>query len=141
MSDPEEAPLLVGGRVLDSAAIAAWGRGWLHMEIMTRIAGQLGIALIVPAGVLVEAARRLGPAAAEAVRFAELGSVLVVPLDRAESLALATGGTRYDAIGAELIDATRLHVLTLAEQRGWPIITDDATAYPPGTSVELIPPP
>jgi hypothetical protein len=142
VSDPqEEAPLMVGGRVLDSAAVAAWGRGWLHMEILTRIAGQLGIALLVPAGVLVEAGRRLGPDAAEAARFAELGSVLVVPMDVREALTLASGAARYDAIGEELTNATRLHVLALAEQRGWPIITDDATAYPAGTSVELIPPP
>lgn len=140
MSDPEAPPLLVGGRVLDTGAVMAWCLGWLHMEVLTRIAGQVGIALVVPAGVLVEAGRRLGANAGEVARFADLGAVVVADLNTREALRLATGDARHDVTGAALTSATRLHVLDLAERRGWSIITDDTGPYP-GASVELIPSP
>jgi hypothetical protein len=140
VTDPESPPLLVGGRVLDAGAVVAWCRSWLHMEVLTRIAGQLGIALVVPAGALVEAGRRLGADAVEVVPFVELGPVVVADLDRHRALILATGAARCDTTGAEITAATRLHVIDLARRRDWSIITDDATPYP-GMPIEPIPPP
>jgi hypothetical protein len=140
----EDPDLLVGGRVLDAAAVEAWLRGWHHLHALVEMAGEHGVTLVIPAGAVTEAAWRSANYEDDGALDELLGmsAVVVSPLDR--SLALALG---HPAARVPHHDVVRSHAYALATTREWAIVTDDPEPYQlgragmPDPDVELIPPP
>lgn len=110
----------IGGKVLDSSAVAALDRGRISAITWLTIAGRTGIVLYVPSLALVEvrAVRPgSGPTLADLVGHTQ---VIVEELDTAA--AAAVDGL-LDASG--IFDALAGQVVHVARQRGWPALSDD----------------
>ncbi|WP_194918221.1 hypothetical protein [Catenulispora rubra] len=131
---------LMGGRVLDSSALAQAAAGSLYMRALFETARQRMIQLLVPATALSDAiAETESPAGRELLQLvARFPMVTVKALD--ESDALASGLLRAERLPTASTSAG--HVAFYAAERGWPVVTslpDALRALFPGVEIESLP--
>ncbi|GHH54807.1 hypothetical protein [Streptomyces candidus] len=130
---------MIGGRILDTTALAAAARGSLYMQALLSIAHQRVIPLLAPSTALSDAYASLKPDAAHA-----LSAILRFPLLTVAALDEA------DARGAGLLRSNvdtgagtaAGHVAYLAAARQWPVITgepDRLRALYPDIELEDLP--
>lgn len=125
---------MIGGRVLDAAALVAFAsRASIYAEALVWTAVEEGIVLVVPSSAVAAAwsqpAEKDQPVLDVLLR---LPTTVVDDLDAARARAVgAMGGDPPDA-----------HALLCASDRGWPLVTGDASRYrdsPVGIDIEPLP--
>lgn len=114
---------MIGGRVLDASALVdvATGRS-IYLRSFIRAAVAEGIALVVPATALQDAWAALDPDQRiflDGFEAREVGVAAPLTVEAAHS----AGELGAQARGA--YSTTAAHVVSLALQRGWPVLTAD----------------
>lgn len=111
---------MIGGKVVDSSALAAYARGSVAMDAWLAVAAEVGIVLYLPALVLAEVGAVHADAKPYLTRLLDHPSVIHAELTRAEGQNVA----RLLA-DSKTWDGTAGHVILVARQRGWPVLTTD----------------
>ncbi len=111
---------MIGGKVVDPSALAAHVGGSFAMAAWLAVANELGIVLYVPALAMGEVRAVYPDADALLSRLFAHPSVIHADLTRAEAWEVA----RLLA-ESEGWDGTAGHVILVARQRGWPVLTAD----------------
>jgi hypothetical protein len=124
---------VIGGRVLDATAVAAFARQRsIYLSALVWTATEEDVVLLVPATALVEAGRGLDEHS-RAVLDVLLGLPVTVvetlDADRARAVAVLA-----DEHG---LDVGSAHAVRSALDRGWSIVTADGDRYRPVPSVEI----
>jgi hypothetical protein len=114
---------VIGGKVVDPSALVAYVRGSVAMDSWLAVAKELGIVLYVPALAVIEVRTvcvvypHTDPLLS---RLLEHPSVIHSELSSAEALnviQLLDESQAWDGIAG--------HVILMARQRGWPVLTSD----------------
>jgi predicted nucleic acid-binding protein len=126
---------VIGGRVLDASAIVAFASGdSIYAAALVWTAVEEGIVLVVPSTAI---------AAAWAQLPDKDHPVLEVLLDLPVTVVDNLDATRARAVGAFRGDPLDAHALLCAHDRGYPLITADASRYagirPPGVEIDQLP--
>ncbi|WP_049580897.1 hypothetical protein [Streptomyces sp. SBT349] len=128
----------IGGRILDTSALAAAARGDLFMRALLTTAHEHVIPLLAPATCVADASADLQPFGRDALTaIMRFPLVAFSPLE--ESHAIGSGILRSAHRPAP---TTHGHVAYLAAARQWPVITSDPgplrTLYP-AVMIEAMP--
>lgn len=111
---------MIGGKVIDSSALAAYARGSVAMDAWLAVAAQVGLVLYLPALAMVEV-RAVHPEAEPYLgQLLEHPSVIHAELTRTECRQVA-----QLLAESKTWDGTAGHVILAARQRGWPALTTD----------------
>ena len=126
---------MIGGRVLDASAIVAFASGdSIYAAALVWTAVEEGIVLVVPSTAI---------AAAWAQLPDKDHPVLEVLLDLPVTVVDDLDATRARTVGAFRGDQLDAHALLCAHDRGYPLITADASRYtgvrPPGIEIDQLP--
>ena len=114
---------MIGGKVVDSSALAAYVRGSVAMDSWLAVAKELGIVLYVPALAVIEVRTvcEVYPTSdALLSRLLDHPSVIHSVLSSADALTvirLLDESRAWDGIAGQ--------VILVARQRGWPVLTTD----------------
>lgn len=112
---------VIGGKVADPSALAAYARGdSIALQAWLATASDQGIALAVPSLALAEV-RAVHPDAAEVLsRLLDHPWVVDIYLTRGDAV-------QVDRLlrESQFWDGTAGHVILVARQRGWPVLTTD----------------
>ncbi|MGA5643333.1 hypothetical protein ACPCTN_31905 [Streptomyces cinereoruber] len=113
---------MIGGRILDTTALAAAARGSLYMQALLSVAHQRVIPLLVPSTALSDAYANLKPDAGHALSaIIQFPLLTVAALDEADARG---AGLLRSNVGSEAGTAAG-HVAYLAAARQWPVITGE----------------
>jgi len=114
---------VIGGKVIDSSALAAYVRGSVAMDSWLAVAKELGIVLYVPALAVIEVRTVCAV-------YPHTDTLLARLLDHPSVIhsVLSSADARkvihlLDESGAW--DGIAGHVILMARQRGWPVLTTD----------------
>ncbi|HJT03994.1 MAG TPA: PIN domain-containing protein [Pseudonocardiaceae bacterium] len=114
---------MIGGKVIDSSALAAYVRGSVAMDSWLAVAKELGIVLYVPALAVIEVRTVCAV-------YPHTDTLLARLLDHPSVIhsVLSSADARkvihlLDESGAW--DGIAGHVILMARQRGWPVLTTD----------------
>jgi predicted nucleic acid-binding protein len=126
---------VIGGRVLDASAIVAFAGGdSIYAAALVWTAVEEGIVLVVPSTAI---------AAAWAQLPDKDHPVLEVLLDLPVTVVDNLDVTRARAVGALRGDPLDAHALLCARDRGYPLVTADASRYagirPPEVEIDQLP--
>lgn len=110
---------MIGGKVLDPSALAAQAQGSIGMEAWLAVAKVTGLVLYLPALAVVEAFA-VYPESARLGRLLRYPSVFQAELSRSDAPKVA-----QLLAEAKAWDATAGHVILVARQHGWPVLTAD----------------
>jgi PIN domain-containing protein len=114
---------VIGGKVIDSSALAAYVRGSVAMDSWLAVAKELGIVLYVPALAVIEVRTVCAVYPHTDTLLARLldhPSVIHSVLSSADArkvIQLLDESGAWDGIAG--------HVILMARQRGWPVLTTD----------------
>jgi hypothetical protein len=114
---------VIGGKVIDSSALAAYVRGSVAMDSWLAVAKELGIVLYVPALAVIEVRTvcTVYPTTDTLLsRLLDHPSVIHSVLSSADArkvIQLLDESHTWDGIAG--------HVILVARQRGWPVLTTD----------------
>lgn len=128
--------MLVGGKVLDASAVAAWTSGRLAIQSWVTVAADLGLTLYVPSLACTEV-ETLRPAAA--VLLADLTSSPHVVVGRLEPDDASAVEDLLAQVGT--FDVMAAWVVHVCRQRAWPVLSaDPGRLYriDPDVSVDLL---
>jgi hypothetical protein len=114
---------VIGGKVIDSSALAAYVRGSVAMDSWLAVAKELGIVLYVPALAVIEVRT-------VCTVYPHTDTLLARLLDHPSVIHSVLSSTDarkvihlLDESGAW--DGIAGHVILMARQRGWPVLTTD----------------
>ncbi|MGR6998803.1 hypothetical protein ACU686_12850 [Yinghuangia aomiensis] len=111
---------MIGGRILDTSAIAAAARGNLYMRALLTVAHERLIPLVVPTTALSDAAAELDDRGRHALTaITQFPLVTLAPLTEAD----AVGSGVLRAHHGPGVETTAGHVAYLAAARQWPVVT------------------
>lgn len=112
---------MIGGRVLDAAALVAFAsRTSVYAEALVWTAVEEGLVLVVPSSAVAVAWTQL-----EEKDHLVLDVLLQLPVTVVDDLTAA----RARAVGTWGGDPLDAHALLCASDRGWPLVTGDAARY------------
>jgi hypothetical protein len=122
---------VIGGRVLDASAVIAFAsRTSIYAQALVWTAVEEGIVLVVPSTAVGTAWARL------AEKHHDVLEVLLrLPVTVVDDLT----GVRARAVGELGGDQLDAHALLCARDRGWAVVTGDATRYSGVDGVEIEP--
>jgi hypothetical protein len=124
---------VIGGRVLDATAVAAFARQRsIYLSALVWTATEEDVVLLVPATALVEAGRGLdddGRAVLDVLLGLPVTVVETLDADRARAVAVLA-----DEYG---LDVGSAHAVRSALDRGWSIVTADGDRYRPVAGIEV----
>jgi hypothetical protein len=109
---------VIGGKVLDPSALAAYIQGSIGMAAWLATAKLTGLVLYLPALALIEARAVFPDRASTLNRMLGEAQVVHQELDPADAPKVATLLAQ-----ARVFDATAGHVVLVARQRGWSVLT------------------
>jgi hypothetical protein len=115
---------VIGGRVFDVTAIVDFATARsVYAEALVMTAIEENIVLVVPGAALARAAALI-PAGHELGADVLLGlpCTVVEALDTVQARAV---GSLLQQCGQPSFDVATAHVVLCAQQRGWPVVTDD----------------
>lgn len=110
---------MIGGKVLDPSALAAQAQGSIAMQAWLAVTGPTGLVLYLPELVASEVQavypgnERLG----RLLRFPTVYRAALSPVDASKVARLLAEAKAWDG--------TAGHVILVARQRGWPVLTTD----------------
>ncbi len=120
---------MIGGRVLDASAIVAFCTGRsVYAAALVWTAVEEGIVLVLPSTAVAAAWTQV-----EEKVHSVLEVLLQLPVTVVDDLTAARARA-VGVLGGATLDA---HALLCARDRGWPLVTDDAVAYPAGDGTEI----
>ncbi|MDN5914417.1 MAG: hypothetical protein L0I76_04805 [Pseudonocardia sp.] len=112
---------MIGGRVLDAAAlIAIASRTSVYAQALVWTAVEEGLVLVVPSSAVAGAWSRLTERDHPVIDV-----LLGLPVTVVDDL----DATRARAVGGMGLDPLDAHALLCASDRGWPLVTGDASRY------------
>lgn len=111
---------MIGGKVVDPSALAAYVQGNMAIDAWLAVAKELGIVLYVPALAVAEAHAVFPAAESLLTRLLDHPSVIHAHLSREDAPVVARVLAESRAW-----DGTAGHVILTARQRGWPVLTID----------------
>jgi len=112
---------VIGGKVVDPSALAAYVRGSIAMDAWIAVAAQTGMVLYLPALPVAEVRAVYPDAESDLTDFLAYPSVVYAELSRVEATKVAGFLAESRAW-----DGTAGHVILVARQRGWPVLTTDS---------------
>jgi hypothetical protein len=127
---------VIGGKVVDPSALAAHVAGSFAMATWLAVAKELSIVLYVPALAMAEVPAVYPDAEAVLSRLSAHPSVIQADLSRAQAREVARLLAESGAW-----DGTAGHIILVARQRGWPVLTADPSrlrAIDPDLDLELL---
>lgn len=111
---------MIGGKVVDPSALAAYVRGSVAMDAWTATAAQMGMVLYLPTLAAVELRAVHPELEHELARFLAYPSVFQAGLSQQDAPKVAQLLAESRAW-----DATAGHVVLVARERGWPVLSAD----------------
>jgi hypothetical protein len=131
---------LIGGRVLDTSALADFATGKsVYAQALVWLAVEQGIVLAVPTGALLKAWSTVPPSAHQ-----PLAVLLGLPVTVTEDLdaVAAREAGLMSTRSSDEVSLTARHVAWSARRRGWPVVTAEAEALhavDPELDIERLP--
>lgn len=110
---------MIGGKVLDPSALAAQAQGSIAMETWLAVSAPTGLVLYLPELAAAEA-QAVYPGNERLGRLLRFPTVYRADLSRTDAPQVARLLTETKAW-----DGTAGHVILVARQRGWPVLTTD----------------
>jgi hypothetical protein len=110
---------VIGGKVLDPSALAAQAQGSIAMQTWLAVTVPTGLVLYLPELVAAEA-QAVYPGNERLGRLLRFPTVYRAELSRADAPKVARL-----LVEAKAWDGTAGHVILVARQRGWPVLTTD----------------
>lgn len=110
---------MIGGKVLDPSALAAQAQGSIAMETWLAVTVPTGLVLYLPELAAAEA-QAVYPGNERLGRLLRFPTVYRADLSRTDAPKVARLLTE-----AKAWDGTAGHVILVARQRGWPVLTTD----------------
>lgn len=111
---------MIGGKVLDSSALAEYVQGSIAMETWLKVASLTGLVLYLPALVLSEVRAVFPDRLGRLGQIVQHSQVVYRELDRADAPKVAKL-----LADSRVWDGTAGHVVLVARQRGWPVLSAD----------------
>jgi predicted nucleic acid-binding protein len=122
---------VIGGRVLDASALVAFCSGSsVYAQALVWTAVEEGLVLLVPSTAVAVAVSQLSPEQHDV-----LDVLLRLPVTVVDDLT----ATRAIAVGAEDGEPADAHAVLCARDRGWPLLTADATRCRDDIEIEPLP--
>lgn len=111
---------MIGGKILDSSALAEYVQGSIAMETWLRVASLTGLVLYLPALVLSEVRAVFPDRMDHLGQVVQHSQIVYRELGRADALKVAKL-----LADSRAWDGTAGHVILVARQRGWPVLSAD----------------
>ena len=111
---------MIGGKVLDPSVLAEFVEGSIAMEAWLDVAATQGVVFFVPSLAVGEVRAVYPDRSAHLRRLVDHSQVVVRELTHAEAPVVAKL-----LADARCFDAAAGHVILVARQRGWPVLTAD----------------